>query len=262
MERALEAGLATSASLMVPCPWAYDAVLRTLAHPDWEVGVHLTLTAEWPRYRWPPLLPADRTPGLRGPDGFLWPGTADVHSHATAEEALAESVAQVERALAWGLRPSHLDSHMGVHQTQPVFFEVYLTVAARFDLPVRMAGERELAAAARGGAAWAAEARAMARARGVAFAGDLLLPGRRPPEEDHGAFLRRALAELPAGTTEIFFHPCEDGEETRAVMGERAAAERAADLRTLTDDGPGSLRRALAGSGARLVRRADVRADP
>ena len=49
---ALRDGLATSASLMVPCPWARDAAARYRGE---DVGVHLTLNAEYERYRWGPI---------------------------------------------------------------------------------------------------------------------------------------------------------------------------------------------------------------
>lgn len=233
VEQALTAGLATSATLMVPCPWAYDAALRARAHPTWAVGVHLTLTSEWPRYRWRPLLPRDRVPGLHDPDGFLWARTADVHAHASAEEALAESVAQIEQALAWGLRPTHLDSHMGVSQTEPAFYQAYLAAAARFSLPVRMAGADALARAVAGGQAWAATVRPAAAARGVRFPDDLLLEGSRSPDEDRRAYLLRRCRELGPGTSEMLFHPAVDSPELRAVTG--GGQQRVEDLRLLTD---------------------------
>lgn len=247
VERAL-AGLATSATVMVPCPWGYDAVRRCVEHPEWAVGVHLTHTAEWGRYRWRPLLPRERVPGLHGPEGFMWPRTADVYAHASPAEVLAECVAQVEQAIAWGLRPSHLDSHMGVLQTDEAMFEVYLEVAARFGLPLRMAGEPELAAA-RSWAPWAVQARARARGRGLRFADDLLMGGRRRPGEDGRAFLLRTLAELPPGTTEILFHPAVDSPELRAMTG--GGQDRVRDLQLLTADA--DLRRTIAEQGLERV---------
>jgi predicted glycoside hydrolase/deacetylase ChbG (UPF0249 family) len=41
---ALRNGLATSATLMVPCPWAREAAARYRGE---DVGVHLTLNAEY-----------------------------------------------------------------------------------------------------------------------------------------------------------------------------------------------------------------------
>ncbi len=51
----LRDGLATSASLMVPCPWAREAAAHYRGE---DVGVHLTLTAEFELYRWGPCTQA------------------------------------------------------------------------------------------------------------------------------------------------------------------------------------------------------------
>ncbi|MCW5761445.1 MAG: ChbG/HpnK family deacetylase [Phenylobacterium sp.] len=45
----VDRGLATSATLMVPCPWALDGAARAKGG---GIGVHLTLTCEYPAYRW------------------------------------------------------------------------------------------------------------------------------------------------------------------------------------------------------------------
>ncbi len=243
VEASLLAGLATSATLMVPCPWAFDAALRVRAHPEWAVGVHLTLTSEWPRLRWRPVAGARAVPGLVDPDGFLWRGVGDVHAHARPEEAWEECCAQVDQALAWGLRPTHLDSHMGTLQTHPAFFAVYLDLAQRYNLPVRMAGAREMALLG-----WT-DARRQAAGRGIRFPDDLILPERRAPDEAPRDFLLRVLRELPEGTSEIFFHPAADSPELHAMTA--SGSSRVADLRLLTEDR--ELAAAVPALGIRLV---------
>jgi predicted glycoside hydrolase/deacetylase ChbG (UPF0249 family) len=246
---ALGGGVATSATLMVPCPWAYDAARRAAAHPEWGVGVHLTHTAEWPRYRWRPLLGRERVPGLCDPDGFLWARVADVYAHATPEEALAEGSAQVEQALAWGLCPTHLDSHMGVLQLHPGFFEVYLALAERFRLPLRMPSEKTVAeVSAR--LPWAADTRRRARACGIPLP-DGFFYGSGPAEPGGpGARAARLVRELPPGTWEMLFHPAVDGPELRGVVP-AGGEDRVRDLRALTEDP--DLRRALAERRVELV---------
>ncbi|MSZ30104.1 MAG: ChbG/HpnK family deacetylase, partial [Actinobacteria bacterium] len=59
----LREGLATSATLMVPCPWARDAAAEYRGE---DVGVHLTLNSEWENYRWGPIT---RSPSLLDGDG-------------------------------------------------------------------------------------------------------------------------------------------------------------------------------------------------
>src|SRR5260370_35796512 len=45
--QAFDEGIATSATLMVPCPWAREAATLSAGR---DVGVHLTLTADYPGY--------------------------------------------------------------------------------------------------------------------------------------------------------------------------------------------------------------------
>src|SRR5690606_28198838 len=117
---ALREGVATSATLMVPCPWSRDAASRYRGE---DVGVHLTLNAEHERYRWGPITHA---PSLLDGDGGFPRTITDVWDHADLDEVRRELQAQIERAILWGFDVSHLDSHMGTVQLRPEFFDVYL----------------------------------------------------------------------------------------------------------------------------------------
>ena len=130
----LRFGLATSATLMVPCPWAREAAARYRGE---DVGVHLTLNAEWDLYRWGPIT---RAPSLHDGDGGFPRTIEDVWDHADLDEVRRELRAQIERAILWGFDVSHLDSHMGTLQLRPEFFDVYLDLAVEFGLPLRMSG--------------------------------------------------------------------------------------------------------------------------
>ena len=105
--QALRDGMATSASLMVPCPWARDAAAMYRGE---DVGVHLTLNAEWERYRWGPTT---HSPSLLDGDGGFPRTLDDVWDHADLDEVRKECRTQIERAIYWGFDASHLDSHMG-----------------------------------------------------------------------------------------------------------------------------------------------------
>ena len=136
----LATGTVTSATLMVPCPWAREASSRYRGE---DVGVHLTLNAEYELYRWGPITHA---PSLLGGDGGFPRTVEDVWDHADLDEVRRECRAQIERAILWGFDVSHLDSHMGTLQLRPEFFDVYLDLAVEFGLPLRMVepGDRAL----------------------------------------------------------------------------------------------------------------------
>src|SRR5438067_8432920 len=114
--RALESGLVTSASIMVPCPWLPEIAAYARAHPNADLGLHLTLTSEWKSFRWRPLT---RLTSLVDADGFFNATEADAAARIDPKDAEAEVRAQIARAKAAGIHPTHLDSHMGtLYQTK------------------------------------------------------------------------------------------------------------------------------------------------
>ncbi len=132
---ALDQHAASSASIMVPCPWLTEVADYAKAHPDADLGLHLTLTSEWSTYRWGPVSPADKVPSLLNPSGYLWPETEPAAQHIKADEAERELRAQIERAMAMGIHPTHLDSHMGVLFARPDLIGVYVKLAHEYKLP-------------------------------------------------------------------------------------------------------------------------------
>jgi hypothetical protein len=197
---ALREGTATSATLMVPCPWAREAAAR---HRGEDVGVHLTLNSEWDRYRWGPITHA---PSLVDGDGGFPRTVEEVWEHADLDEVRRELRTQVERAILWGFDVTHLDSHMGTLQLRPEFFDVYLELAVEFEVPMRLAG-------ARAERTVGFPFRRLAEEEGVVFPDHFLhVAGRgtRP-------VLERALADLRPGVTEVYAHPAIDTPELRAL---------------------------------------------
>jgi len=132
---ALDKRAATSASIMVPCPWLTEVADYAKAHPDADLGLHLTLTSEWKTDRWGPIASKDKVPSLLDPSGYLWPETDPAKQHIKAEDAEREIRAQIEHAISMGIHPTHLDSHMGVLFERPDLFAVYVKVAREYKLP-------------------------------------------------------------------------------------------------------------------------------
>ena len=132
----LREGLATSATLMTTCPAAAEAAAEYRSGDD--LGVHLTLNAEWETYHWGPLTKAASLRDSRG----SFPQTIEaIWEQADLAEVEEECRAQIERALEWGIDVTHLDSHMGALQLNSAFFEVYAGLASEYRLPLRMAPE-------------------------------------------------------------------------------------------------------------------------
>jgi predicted glycoside hydrolase/deacetylase ChbG (UPF0249 family) len=126
-------GIVTSGSVMVPCPWFPELAAIGRSRPDLDIGVHLTLTAEFSPFRWRPLSGvADN--GLSDADGFFW---RDVKSARRADPAAVERELrlQIDTALAAGIDVTHLDSHMGT-VWQPEFLDIYLRLGADYRLPI------------------------------------------------------------------------------------------------------------------------------
>lgn len=139
--RALESGLVSSASIMIPCPWLPEIAAYARAHPEADLGVHLTLTSEWNLYRWGPVLGKERVPSLLDNSGYLYPLEREAAAHMNIQEAEAEIRAQIARARALGIQPTHLDSHMGTLYQSKALFEILVRVASENKLPFRLSRE-------------------------------------------------------------------------------------------------------------------------
>ncbi len=132
---ALEKGWVSSASVMVPCPWFNEVAEFAKAHPDTDLGLHLTLTSEWKNYRWGPV---NRTHymSLLDPEGYFPAESGPVGKNATAEDAAAEIAAQLAKAQSSGIHFSHLDNHMGTLSQNADLFRVFLHAGRDAHVPV------------------------------------------------------------------------------------------------------------------------------
>ena len=134
--KALESGGTNSASVMVPCPWFPEIADYAKSHPFADFGLHLTLTSERIYYRWGPVAPRDKVPSLLDANGYFHHDWSP-ETHIDPKEVEIEIRAQVARAFAMGVKPTHLDSHQNrLFQTNRELFEVLLHVAHENNLPV------------------------------------------------------------------------------------------------------------------------------
>jgi predicted glycoside hydrolase/deacetylase ChbG (UPF0249 family) len=133
---AFEKSVISSASIMVPCPWFPEIASYAKQNPQYDFGLHLTLTSEWKNYRWGSVLSAKEIPSLLDENGYFYSTAEEVAIKANPIEVEQELRAQIERAIDFGVNPSHLDSHMGSLFTTPELFQVYLKVGAAYRIPV------------------------------------------------------------------------------------------------------------------------------
>jgi chitin disaccharide deacetylase len=224
---AMQNGLATCATIIVPGPWFPEIADYARKHPQADFGVHLAHTSEWATIKWSPVANRSEVPGLVDPQGYLWPDIMNVYKNATPEQAYIEARAQIKKAQAAGINVTHLDSHMGTLQYNEAYFQIYRRLAKEFDLPLRM-GSQELLAAQGG-----AQQRGQLDADGIVYP-DYLIHGGRKAGESMGDYWKRMLSDLKPGVTEAYIHASAAGDELSAFTN--TAADRAEEYRLFTRD--------------------------
>lgn len=224
---AIDAGLLTSGSVMVPCPWFAEIAAFGRARPDVDLGIHLTLTCETDALRWGPVLGA-AVPSLRDADGAFPRTEAEVLANLELDELAAELAAQLRLAREAGVRATHLDSHMGVLYQQPDVYQVLLDLAATEGLPVRHPRT------------WMPDVPHLAppSPAGIVQNDHLRSVGQGVRPTHWMATYEAYLSTLPVGVTELVLHVGRDDDELRAAYdGEDdwGAAWRQRDLEAALD---------------------------
>ncbi len=202
---ALDKGVVNSASIMIPTPWVTEVAEYAKKNPNADLGLHLTLTSEWATYRWGSTAPRDQVPSLHDPDGTLPRSTMTVMTRAKVDEVEKELRAQIDRAYALGIKPTHVDSHMGALFNNPELMATYVKVARSYKLPFL-----GFIAAPRPGT------QAVVTKADV-IPDTVIIADEKVPSDKWKQFYIDAVNGLKPGLTELIVHLAYDDSEMRAV---------------------------------------------
>lgn len=225
----------SSGSIMVPCPWFTEIAAFAREHPEADLGLHLTLTSEWKYFRWRPVALPDKVKGLIDEEGYMWRSEKQTAMKATPEEVETELRAQIERAIAFGIKPTHLDTHMGTLYTRKDFFDVYTKLGREYKIPVMVMRPtaEALAYAKTSGIPIGEDALKKVEADGFAMLDYLVtgVEGRTFAErkKSYHALLR----SLKPGVTMLIVHLGMDDPELKGITG--SWQQRHADFLSFTD---------------------------
>ncbi|MCY1719446.1 polysaccharide deacetylase family protein [Prolixibacteraceae bacterium Z1-6] len=211
-----------SAAVMMPCPNAEEMVEWAKKHPKADIGVHLTLTSEWKKYRWAPLTKAGKVPGLIDPEGKMWHEVPGVVMHASAKEVETEVRAQIDKMLKMGYTPSHIDTHMGTLYGSADFVKVFLKVAQEYKIPANAIDLNDPEVVE-----FYKQAGYPITDEVIALLADYTLPkldnfgsvpnGKSYEEKRQNFF--NLVSNLKPGLTEIIFHPSIETDSLKSITG-------------------------------------------
>jgi predicted glycoside hydrolase/deacetylase ChbG (UPF0249 family) len=202
----IENGIASSCSLMVPCPWAVHAMQLLRQRPQVPFGVHLTLVCDTTVHRWGPLTAKEQVPSLLDGAGALFaPGkAAQLLGQARIEEVELEFRAQVDAVVDAGLTPTHLDFHCLADGGRDDIFDLTVALASEYGLAVRV---------------WLERGRRQLRRRGLPVTDNDFLDSFSLDLDGKAGRYARLLRGLPAGLNEWAVHPSLGTEASQAIDG-------------------------------------------
>ena len=214
--RSLTEGVVCSTTLMVPCPWAPDAMHLLAENPAVPFGVHLTAIGDGINYRWRPLTCRNRVSSLIDETGYFYTfeRMAEFLAQVRLDELEAEFRAQIETVLAADLKPTHLDWHSLRIARKPEIFDVMFKLAREYGLALRVRERPLIEKVQRQGLP--VNDYDFLDSYGLGTAGKL-------------ALYTRLLRDLPAGLSEWAVHPGLEDVELLAIEPDGAQV-RYADL--------------------------------
>jgi len=132
---AMKSGMVTSGSIMMPCPWVAEIATYARNNPQIDFGLHLTLTCEWETMKWKSVAPINKVKSLVNDHGFFYANCEDFVKNATIEEVEIELKAQIEQAFKMGIKPTHIDTHMGCLAYSEELVNLYLKLGHEYKIP-------------------------------------------------------------------------------------------------------------------------------
>jgi predicted glycoside hydrolase/deacetylase ChbG (UPF0249 family) len=202
--RSVSDGIASSCSLMVPCPWALHGMHLLRQNPGIPFGIHLTLVCDATHYRWGPLAAKQGVPSLPDQAGELFPfeRIPELLAQARLSEVEIEFRAQIEAVGRAGLTPTHLDGHCLADGGRDDIFDLTLALAADHGRAVRV---------------WREPDRRTLRQQGLPVVDHDFLDSYRMDTDGKQARFSQLLRDLPVGLSEWAMHPGLGNEESQAI---------------------------------------------
>jgi len=211
--QAFEIGPVQTGTIMVPPPWFPEIAAYVREHPQYDFGIHITLTSEWKYFKWDGVLSSSNIISLLAEDGYFYGNGQAVAEHADADEAEREARAQIDRAIAFGIDPTHLDVHNSALWGTAELFDVYLRLGRDYKLPLLLSAD--------GIAKIPPEYKPMLGSKDIVL-DRVIMMARDTPAEKWEAEYEKLLSSVEAGVTQLIIHFGFDDAELRAMTVDRS----------------------------------------
>jgi predicted glycoside hydrolase/deacetylase ChbG (UPF0249 family) len=250
------ASIISSSAVMVPCAWFPKVAAYCRSNSKVDMGVHITLTCEYDNYRWGPVSSREARTGMLDTEGFLPRTSAEIQANGDPDAVGCEMLAQVERAIAAGIQPTHADTHMGTvfHHK---FFPTYVQIARQFKIPVMIPRLDEDGLKRWGftgdAAAWALNMLREMEEDNLPLLDHIAgMPLDKPEHRIEQVFA--AIDALQPGLTHFIIHPSHDTPEARAMSPDLPS--RIGDYETFMDE---RVRQHLKNAGVQVIGYRDLK---
>ncbi len=202
-----QAGIVKTGSVMVPCPWAGEILDIARMQPELDLGVHLTLTCEYDKYRWGPMTSSGTSSGMVETDGRFWKSVEGLAQNVDVDAADAEVRAQVKYMKDCGIDFTHIDTHMGASLI-PQLSASYVTLGIENQVPLLISRQHLLGEGR-------ADDIAQLEAVGIPLVDDFRITpvyASEPPAKPSAEVYENVLSNLSPGITYFSLHPNAPGE--------------------------------------------------